>query len=144
MQLYNSRSSSEMENPCRRLVPHWVSFAALFLVLALPHVLTSGFGTTTPLRAAIAIALIALLWYGARRRDQWFQQQDELNQRLHLESLASAFVGAFLLFVTYWLLQLSGLFPPLNSLYFVLIMISLRNLGADGALQRLLSRKSTE
>jgi hypothetical protein len=130
-----------MENPCGRLVPHWVGFAALFFALAVPHVLTSGIGTTSPTRLGIALGLTALVWYLARRRDRWFQQQDELNQRLHLESLASAFIGTFLLFVTYWLLQLSGLFPPLNGMYFVLIMISLRNLGADGALQRLMGRK---
>ena len=101
-----------MENPCGKLVPHWVGFGALFVALALPNVLTNGIGTTTPVRIAIAIGLIALVWYLARRRDRWFQQQDELSQRLHLESLASAFIGTFLLFVTYWLLQVSGLFPP--------------------------------
>jgi hypothetical protein len=133
-----------MENPCGKLVPHWVGFGALFVALALPNVLTNGIGTTTPVRIAIAIGLIAVVWYLARRRDRWFQQQDELSQRLHLESLASAFIGTFLLFVTYWLLQVSGLFPPLNGMYFVLIMISLRNLGADGALQRLMGRKASE
>jgi len=121
-----------------------VGFGALFVALVVPNVVTNGIGTTTPVRIAITIGLIAVVWYLARRRDQWFQQQDELSQRLHLESLASAFIGTFLLVVSYWLLQLSGLFPPLNGLYFVLIMISLRNLGAGGALQRLMGRKASE
>src|SRR4029079_7627285 len=129
---------------CKRPVAHWVGYATLFVALALPNVLTNGIGTTTPVRIAIAIGLIAVVWYLARRRDQWFQHQDELSQRLHLESLASAFIGTFLLFVTYWLLQGSGTFPPLKGMYFVLIMMSVRNLGADGALQRLMGRKASE
>ena len=130
-----------MKNPCARLIPHWVSFVVVFLALVLPHVLIDGLGATSALRLGVALAGIAWFAWLAWRRAVRYRRLDELHQRIELESLATAFAGSFLVFVAYWLLQLSGVLPPLRGLYFMLVMLTLMNMGTDGAWQRILRRR---
>ena len=66
-----------------------------------------------------------------RRCGDWFQ-------RLELESLAAAFVGSFMVFVAHWLLELMQVLPPLDGLYYVMVMIGFVGSGADSAWQCLL------
>lgn len=126
-----------MRNPCNRLIPHGVSFVVMFGVLVLANVLAGGVGSFAPARLAIALATIAVFVALTLRRVAIYRRLDELHQRIQLESLASAFAGTFLCFVAYWLLQISGLLPPLDGMYFLLTMIALMNLGADGAWRKL-------
>ncbi len=133
-----------MRNPCKRLVPHWISFLLMFGVLVLANVLASGLGSASLPRVAIALATIATFVALAIRRVAIYRRLDELHQRIQLESLASAFAGTFLCFVAYWLLQISGLLPPLDGMYFLLTMIALMNLGADGAWRKLTRRPESQ
>jgi hypothetical protein len=125
---------------CSRTVPHWVAFAVMFVVLVIANVLKEGLGRSTPWRLAIAVALIAWCAWAVRQRALRYRALDELQQRVELESLATAFVGSFVVYVTYWLLQIAGLLPPLDGTYFVIVMVALRNMGVDGAWQQLLRR----
>jgi len=129
-----------MKNLLSRTMPHAIAFAVMFVVLVIPHVLTNGLGHSTPFKLFIALGAIVGMVVVASKQVARYRALDELEQRVQLESLATAFAGTFMVFVTYWLLQLSGLLPPLNGLYFVLVMITLRNLGIDGAWQQLLRR----
>ena len=60
------------------------------------------------LRLGVALAGIAWFAWLAWRRAVRYRRLDELHQRIELESLATAFAGSFLVFVAYWLLQLSA------------------------------------
>jgi hypothetical protein len=121
-------------------MPYGVAFSVMFVVLVIPHVLQAGLGHSTPLKLTIAVGAIAGMVFVASRQFARYLALDELEQRVELESLATAFVGTFCVFVAYWLLQAAGLFPPLNGMFFVPVMFTLRNLGLARAWQQILRR----
>ena len=126
-----------MENPCRR-IPYWAATLIAFGVLATSNVLLNGIRPPTVVGLVVAVAGIGFFVYLVWRRIRRYRSLDELHQRLELESLAAAFVGSFMVFVTYWLLEIVQVLPPLNGLYYVIVMIGLVGSGADSAWQRLL------
>ena len=99
----------------RCTLPHGVAFVVMFVVLVIPHVLQSGVGHSTPLKLTIALAAIGGMVMFLSRQFARYRALDELEQRVQLESLATAFVGTFCVVGAYWLLHAAGLVPRLTG-----------------------------
>jgi hypothetical protein len=108
-----------------------------FGVLVLANVLLEGISPPTASGLVVAAVGIVFFAYLVQRRIRRYRALDELHQRIELESLAAAFAGSFMIFVAYWLLQLVQVLPPLNGLYYVIVMIGLVSSGTDAAWQKL-------
>lgn len=126
-----------MENPCKR-IPYWMATLIAFGVLAGSNVLLNGIRAPTAEGLVIAVAGIGFFVFLVWRRIRRYRTLDELHQRIELESLAAAFAGSFMVFVGYWLLELVQVLPPLNGMYYVIVMLGLVGSGADSAWQRML------
>ena len=131
-----------MENPCKR-IPYWIATLLAFGVLVGSNVLLNGIRPPTAGGLALAAAGIAFFVVLVWRRIQRYRGLDELHQRVELESLAAAFAGSFMVFVAYWLLEVVQVLPPLNGMYYVIVMLGLVGSGADSAWQRLLRGPSS-
>lgn len=114
-----------------------IAVVLVFLVVAGANVIVAGFGQVNGVKLALAVGLILAIIGAVVQRARRFQALDELQQRMELEALAAAFTGSFLIFVSYWLLQLAGLLPPLDGMYYMLGMISLLGVGSGSAWSRL-------
>ena len=130
-----------MKNPCAQLIPHWVSFVSSSLRSCSRTCSSMVSGQRQP-------SGLASRWRASRGLPGWpgderyrYAGSTNCTSAIELESLATAFAGSFLVFVAYWLLQLSGVLPPLRGLYFMLVMLTLMNMGTDGAWQRILRRR---
>ena len=126
-----------MENPCKRIL-YWVATLIAFGVLAGSNVLLNGIRRPSLAGLVVVVTGTGFFIYLVWRRIRRYQTLDELHQRLELESLAAAFGGSFLVFVAYWLLEMVQVLPPLDGLYYIIVMIGLVGSGADSAWQRLL------
>jgi hypothetical protein len=115
-----------------------------FVVVVVGNVLTNGFGRPSPGRLVVACGVILLAIAFVMWRLRQFQSHDELHQRLELEALAAAFVGSFLIFVSYWLLQAAGLLPPLIGMYYAIGMVATAMIGSTRAWRRLEERSPDE
>jgi hypothetical protein len=122
------------------VVPHWLAILVMFLVMVVANVLANGLGRPSIWKLALALATIGAFVGLAVARVRRYRRLDEMHQRIELESLALAFASSFLMFVAYWLLQLTGLLPVLDGQYYVLITFAMLNLGRDGAWRRLARR----
>src|SRR4051812_25602650 len=108
------------KNPCPRLLPHWTAVFASFGVVVLGNVLQHGIGRPSGGKLVTAAILLVVVAWTCSKQLERYRRLDELQQRIQLESLASAFAGTFLIFTGYWLLQMAGLLPPMEGLYFLL------------------------
>lgn len=119
-----------------------VATFCVFLVVVIGNVMSTGLGHPQWGKLLLALGLIAACVTFAAWRVRAFRRLDELQQRMELEGLAAAFSGTFLIFWSYWLLQITGLLPPLNGMYFVLGMVALVGVGSGSAWGRLAKRGS--
>lgn len=79
---------------------------------------------TSPLSILIALAMLIPIWLAMRAFRRFFQAMDELQRKIQLEALATAFAGTALISFAYGLLATAG-YPQLSWVWVLPLMTTL-------------------